>query len=133
MPQFPVTPERARILERLPDYAVDINESNVDLRVEWAGVCLAQTSKALIIKETKHADVYYIPREDVDFQFLNATDHSTYCPFKGHANYWSASNEEEIADNLVWSYEDPYAEVSGLRGYLSFYPDRVQIRVSPAN
>ena len=33
---------------------------------------------------------------------------------------------ERVEDNAVWSYEDPFEEVEGLEGYLSFYPDRVE-------
>ena len=53
------------------------------------------------------------------------TELSTYCPFKGHANYWSLGNLE----NFVWSYEDPYPEIAELKDCLSFYTDKVTVEV----
>jgi uncharacterized protein (DUF427 family) len=27
---------------------------------------------------------------------------------------------------VVWSYEDPFDEVAGLKDYMAFYPERVE-------
>lgn len=123
MPQFPMTDSRSATLERIPDYAVAISQAAKTITVSVNGQVLAQTSRALLVQETRHADVYYLPREDVDLSLFVSTDLSTYCPFKGHANYFSYGDLE----NLVWSYEDPYPEVAELKNYLSFYVDRVDI------
>ena len=58
---------------------------------------------------------------------FEATEHSTYCPFKGHANYWSLQTKGATEDNLVWGYADPYPEVAGLKGYVAFYADRTTL------
>ena len=48
--------------------------------------------------------------------------HQTYCPFKGHAAYYSLRDGPE---NAVWSYEKPYDDMSVLREPLAFYPEKV--------
>ena len=58
---------------------------------------------------------------------LSRTEHSTYCPFKGHASYYSLKDGPE---NAVWSYEQPYDEAAAIRELLAFYPDKVEIAVS---
>ena len=126
MAQFPLTESRRRILEQIPDYEVRITPATQRVRVSHDGVTLADSTQALLVQETRHADVYYVPRSDVDMSNFEATDLSTYCPFKGHASYWSLAPDLE---NFVWSYEDPYPEVAALKGYLSFYTDRVQVSV----
>jgi uncharacterized protein (DUF427 family) len=35
----------------------------------------------------------------------------------------------EIHDGIVWSYETPMAQAAGVRGMLSFYPDRTEVTV----
>ena len=127
MPQFPVTPERERILARIPDYAVDIEAAAEEITVRYKGHELACSVRALLVQETRHADVYYLPREDVNMDLLARTDHSTYCPFKGHASYWSLQVDGDDETNIVWSYENPYPEVARLKDYLSFYTDRTQV------
>lgn len=50
------------------------------------------------------------------------TDHQTYCPFKGHASYYSLKDGPE---NAAWSYERPYEEMRAIAQCLAFYPDKV--------
>lgn len=126
MPQFPMIESRRAILERIPDYEVAISQSPKKITVTVGDQIIAESSKALLIEETRHSDVYYLPREDVNLSMLTPTDHSTYCPFKGQASYFSYGDLE----NVVWSYEDPYPEVSELKDYLSFYTDRVKQSVT---
>ncbi len=126
MSQFPMSESRKRVLDKIPDYAVLITPSEARIRVIAADTLVAETSRALLVQETRHGDVYYLPRSDIDMSLLTPTGHTTYCPFKGHANYWSVGDLE----NVVWSYEEPYPEVEGLKDYLSFYVDRVSQTVS---
>lgn len=130
MPQFPVTPEREKILARIPDYAVDITPERKRVTIRYGDRVIADSTDALLVRETKHADVWYVPRKDADMALLEPTDHSTFCPFKGHASYWSLITDAGQEENLVWSYEDPYEQVDGIRDYLSFYADRVDIEVN---
>lgn len=124
MPQFPMTDSRKRILEKIPDYAVAIEPANQRVVVRFNGETLADSAAALLVQETRHDDVYYLPRDDVIMDRFTATDLSTYCPFKGHANYWSLDGGP---DNVVWSYEAPYPEVEALKDYVSFYTNKVEV------
>ena len=47
--------------------------------------------------------------------------HTTHCPFKGNASYWTLKVGEAVAENAVWSYEDPYDDAKPVKEYLSFY------------
>lgn len=128
MAQFPMTESRRRILEKIPDYAVTIRPAGKTVTIIVDGRLIAESDNALLVSETRHSDVYYLPREDVDLSQLRRTDLSTYCPFKGHASYWSLPGNPGC-ENFVWSYEDPYPEVEGIRDYLSFYTDKVSLEV----
>lgn len=127
MGQFSMIPERERILAKIPDYAVTILPAGCRVTVRCHGETIAESDLALLVRETRHADVYYLPREDVDMALFTRTDHTTYCPFKGHAAYWTLQLAGAEEANIVWSYEDPYPEVRQLKDYLSFYPDRTEI------
>lgn len=127
MAQFSVIPERAKILERLPDYSVIIKPIEKTATVRFRGTIVAQSDKALLIQETRHDDVVYLPRSALIMQYFSATQHTTYCPFKGHANYWDLIVQGDSAENVVWSYEDPYPEVAELKDHVSFYTDRTEL------
>ena len=58
---------------------------------------------------------------------LQATDHDSYCPFKGDANYFSVTAGGKGAENAVWQYREPFPAVAEIEGHVAFYPDRVEI------
>ena len=110
---------------RHPNHRVDIEPGTVHVQVEFDGAIVAATRTALLVLESRHDPVYYVPRRDANMEFLSATDHTSYCPFKGHARYWSINVGERMAENAVWAYDEPYDEALPLQGYVAFYPDRV--------
>ena len=86
---------------------------------------IADSARTLVVRETKHDPVVYFPREDVRLDAMQRTEHETFCPFKGEASYWTLRVGDRVEENAVWTYEDPFDEVAGLKDYVSFYPDRV--------
>jgi uncharacterized protein (DUF427 family) len=56
---------------------------------------------------------------------LQRTEHSSFCPYKGTASYYSIPLGGERANNAVWTYEAPFDAVREIAGYVAFYPDRV--------
>ena len=72
-----------------------------------------------------YAPVAYFPAEDVDFDQLTPTDHTSYCPFKGEANYYSVPAGGDRSRDAVWQYRDAYPAVGEISDHLAFYPDRV--------
>ena len=93
--------------------------------VRLGGAVIADTTRALVMRAPGTADQPYIPREDVDMTRLVRTDLVTHCPYKGDAAYWSIRSGPRTVENAVWSYEAPYDEMASIKGYLAFYPDRV--------
>ena len=95
------------------------------IRVEFNGVLVADSTRAIVLHETRAPPMHYFPREDVRMDCLVRTNLETHCPFKGNASYWSLAVGGKVAENAVWSYEDPYRDAEPIRGYLSFYRDKI--------
>ena len=108
---------------------IRIGPAGERVRITFNGEVIADSSDALVMHEGSYAPVYYLPRKDVKMERLIRTSHTTYCPHKGHATYYSISNGGEAARNAVWSYETPIAPVGAIRELLAFYPDRVAIEI----
>ncbi len=85
-----------------------------------------------MLREATYPVVFYIPFEDIYFEFMRRTDTSTHCPYKGDASYWSASASGEGAVNVMWAYERPYDEMVRIEDHGAFYPDKVEIEALPA-
>jgi uncharacterized protein (DUF427 family) len=108
-----------------PDHPISVAPNPARVIVSVAGRVIADTRRALTLKESSYPAVQYIPRQDVDMALLQRTDHATYCPYKGECAYYSIPAGGERAVNAVWSYETPYAAVAAIKDHLAFYPDRV--------
>ncbi|AXF23913.1 hypothetical protein CUJ89_26455 [Burkholderia pyrrocinia] len=108
-----------------PDHPITVEPHPWRVVVTVAGKVVADTHRALALREASYPAVLYLPREDADLSLLQRTDHSTYCPYKGDCAYYSIPAGGERATNAVWTYEHPYPAVEAIRGHLAFYPDRV--------
>jgi uncharacterized protein (DUF427 family) len=96
--------------------------AGVRVQVKFNGEVIADSRDAVVLEEGSYPPVFYFPRRDVKMERLRRTDHETYCPFKGHASYYSLAGGPE---NAVWSYEQPYDGMAAIRELLAFYPDKV--------
>ena len=94
----------------------------------YQGITLAESGRAMQLRETRIAPVYYFPREDVRMDLFERSDFVSYCPFKGNAAHYSLQVGDIAAENILWSYEDPFEESGHIRDYVAFYPDQVEIR-----
>jgi len=108
-----------------PDYKVLLEPSPRRVRVKFNGETIADSTKAHLLFETRHLPVYYFPRADVRLDLMSATEHHTFCPYKGTASYWTIRVGDRTAENAVWGYSDPYDEVAALGDFVAFYWDRV--------
>ena len=108
-----------------PDHPITISREGKRVRVQFAGKTVADTARALTLKEASYPPVYYVPRADADMALLTRTAHSTHCPYKGDASYFTISGDGRTADNAVWSYETPFPAVAEIKDHLAFYPNKV--------
>jgi uncharacterized protein (DUF427 family) len=108
-----------------PDHPITIEPHGARVVVTADGQVVADTRHALALREASYPPVLYVPREDVDLTRLERSDHTTYCPYKGDAAYYSIPGAGKRGTNAVWTYEHPYDAVSPIKDRLAFYPDRV--------
>lgn len=108
-----------------PDHPITITPNPRRVRVVLGGVTIAETMRALTLREANYPPVHYIPRDDAAMAHFSATSHGTYCPYKGDASYFTVTAGGRTAANGVWSYAAPFPAVAAIAGHLAFYPDRV--------
>jgi uncharacterized protein (DUF427 family) len=114
-----------------PDHPITIEPNPARVLVKVGDTVLADTRGALTLREASYPPVQYVPLEDVDTSLLTATDHATYCPYKGDASYYTITVGDE-GENAVWEYRAPYAPVAEIKGHVAFYTNRVQLAEEPA-
>jgi uncharacterized protein (DUF427 family) len=112
-------------MDRLKEHPITIEPTPKRVRVLFNGRVVADTTRALTLREATLPPVQYIPREDADMSLLERTGHKSHCPYKGDAAYYTIRTDGRAAENAIWTYENPNPEVASIKGHLAFYPDRV--------
>jgi uncharacterized protein (DUF427 family) len=108
-----------------PDHPITIEPKPARVRVVFNGRVVADSTRALTLREASLRPVLYIPRADADMSLLVRSAHASHCPYKGDAAYYSLSVDGRTAENAVWTYETPYPAMAPIKEHLAFYPDRV--------
>jgi uncharacterized protein (DUF427 family) len=108
-----------------PDHPITVTPNPRRVRVSFNGKVVAESSRALSLKEASYPAVLYIPRADADMSVFTRTDHQSHCPYKGDASYFTLEVDGKSAKNAVWSYEQPFPAMVDIKEHLAFYPDRV--------
>ena len=96
------------------------------VRVMFSGEVIADTNRAVRVLETSHPPTYYIPREDVNMEYLSQTQRTTMCEFKGRASYWTVRVGDEEVANAGWSYPNPVRGYEALEEFITFYPSKME-------
>ncbi len=130
---------------RYPDYRIELTPVRGRGQV-WAGdLLVAESDACLLVAETKHVDRLYFPEQDVRWEYFEASDHHSICPFKGQADYWNLTGPGRIdhsqewahrpvgsgplPEDVVWTYRRPFPEAAGIEGYMCFYHERLRVVV----
>jgi uncharacterized protein (DUF427 family) len=91
------------------------------MRAIFAGETVVDSRHPKLLHEHGHLPIYYFPEDEVRMDLLEPSDHSTRCPWKGEASYWSIRVGDRVAENAVWSYPDPVEDAPPLADYYAFY------------
>src|ERR1700759_1229743 len=108
-----------------PDHPISVEANPSRGVVKVGGKISPDPHDALPLRGASYPPVQYIPRRDVDMAALTRSEHTTYCPYKGDASYYSIPAGGDRSHNAVWSYETPYEAVAQIKDYVAFYSDRV--------
>jgi uncharacterized protein (DUF427 family) len=106
-------------------HPITIERDSKRIRICVAGRLIADSRATLSLREASYPVVRYVPRSDVDMTLLERSAHTTRCPYKGTASYFSIPTGGSRGTNAVWTYETPLPAVASIKEYLAFYPDRV--------
>jgi uncharacterized protein (DUF427 family) len=114
---------------RNPYTRVDILPSSKHVRVEVAGVTVAETRQPRLLFETGLPTRYYVPLADVQMELFRPSSSESYCPYKGVAAYLTFMSADTIKPDIAWMYRTPLPESQKIAGLVGFYTERARIYV----
>lgn len=90
------------------------------------------TFNGTVIAESDDIEVVegnpYFPISSLRQDLVVDSDHSTVCPWKGTASYWTIEVDGERAVNAAWHYPDPKDGAEMVSERVAFYGNKVIIQ-----
>ncbi|KUI05462.1 hypothetical protein AU189_03600 [Mycolicibacterium acapulense] len=118
------------VLEPTAEHPITVEPTGRHVTVRVNGEIVADTDRALTLRESTYPAVQYIPHNDVIQDKLRPSDTQTYCPFKGDASYYDlVTGSGAVVEDAIWTYEKPYPAVAPIAGHVAFYPDKAEVTV----
>ena len=132
-PDFAIEPEPDQ--ESVWDYprppALVPYEQWVEVKAGTQPVALS--NRCIRVLETASPPTFYIPPDDVDMHTLMHTGGSSFCEWKGMAQYWALKDGLDThasgSQAIGWCYPDANGRFADIRDWLSFYPGRIECYV----
>lgn len=122
------TTSQRRVLTPGPDHTLAVDSKERRVAVTTGAITLADNAGAVIVREHTYPPVLYVNRDDIDMTALERSNHTSWCPYKGLANYFHILGTDGTRlENAVWTYEEPFDHIATIRDGLGFYTDRVDI------
>ncbi|MDT5363902.1 MAG: hypothetical protein QOC69_5664 [Mycobacterium sp.] len=125
------------VLQPTAEHPITITPTGRHVTVRVNGEVVAETDAALTLQESTYPAVQYVPLADVVDSALRRSDNTTYCPYKGEANYYHVTTGASEAtgnnaggdtvDDVIWTYEQPYPAVGEIAGHVAFYADKADV------
>ncbi|MEV5753387.1 DUF427 domain-containing protein [Actinoallomurus sp. NPDC052308] len=103
---------------------IDVTPASDQVVVRIKDTVVATSSRPVVLTETGCPARYYLPPEDVNMELLRPSSTTSHCPFKGDAVYWSVRTDDGTAEDVVWSYPEPFPRVERIAGLLAFWAER---------
>jgi uncharacterized protein (DUF427 family) len=115
---------------RVPGHRVDVRVSSRHIVVSHNGVVVAQSRRPVIVSETGMTDRYYLPRADLDFRLLRQAERTSWCPYKGKANYYDIVIGDAKRKSALWTYEQVLADTTPLiAGLIGIWHEKLDVTV----
>lgn len=102
-----------------------VEKTSKTLKVIFNEEVIALTNNAYRVLETSHPPAYYIPQPDIQMNYVEGTSHTTFCEFKGAANYWTITVGDKTVPNAAWSYPNPASGFEAIKDHICFYASKM--------
>ena len=86
------------------------------MKAVWNSAVIAESDDTVVVEGN-----HYFPRTSVRDEYLVDSDRTTFCPWKGTANYYSLNVDGHVNDDAAWYYAEPKPKASQIAGRVAFW------------
>jgi uncharacterized protein (DUF427 family) len=88
----------------------------------WNGKVIADSAETVVVEGN-----HYFPPDAVHQEYLKDSSHTSVCPWKGTASYYSLVVDGAENPDAAWYYPQPKSAAEQIRGRIAFWRG-VQVR-----
>ncbi|MGH1542108.1 MAG: DUF427 domain-containing protein [Arenicella sp.] len=82
----------------------------------WNDTVIAESNDTIVIEGN-----HYFPAESVKNVYLQNSKTTSFCGWKGTANYYSLSINGQLNIDAAWYYASPKQAAAEIAGYIAFW------------
>lgn len=86
------------------------------MKATWNDAIIAESDDTVVVENN-----HYFPESAVNTDYLEKSEHTSYCPWKGSASYYSIVVDGARNENAAWYYPDPKQAASEIAGRVAFW------------
>jgi len=88
----------------------------MEMKAVWNNHVIAESNDIVTVEGNA-----YFPESALDRSVIVPSSHTTGCPWKGTANYYSIKVDDKTNENAVWYYAEPKTAAAEIKGRVAFW------------
>jgi uncharacterized protein (DUF427 family) len=86
------------------------------MKAKWQGQVVAESDDTVVVEGN-----HYFPAESLRQEYVRDSSHTSGCPWKGTARYYSLEVDGQTNVDAVWYYPDPKPAAADIKGRVAFW------------
>ncbi len=86
------------------------------MKATWNDTVIADSTDIVTVEGNA-----YFPLDSVNKAMIQPSAHTSVCPWKGTANYYSLNVDGKVNENAVWYYAEPKSAAANIKGRVAFW------------
>jgi uncharacterized protein (DUF427 family) len=86
------------------------------MRAIWNDTVLAETDDTVVVEGN-----HYFPADSLAREHFEASEKTSFCPWKGTASYYSVRVDGDVNPDAAWYYPEPKDAAAAVRDRVAFW------------
>lgn len=86
------------------------------MRAIWNGIVVAESDTTVIVEGN-----HYFPPGSLNTAYFTGSEHTSLCPWKGTASYYTLLVDGVENRDAAWFYAEPKAAASEIKDHVAFW------------
>ena len=82
----------------------------------WNGKVVAESDRFEVVE-----DNVYFPPDTLKREYFRDSDHTSVCPWKGTASYYTLEIDGKTNPNAAWVYREPKEAAANIKDHVAFW------------